>query len=86
MALSNFGFFNRSSLTSVEKEEYGNSPFFGINLGIDEWGGQVSVNDDVYVILNKKSSFWSFSMMTSLLLFPIPVIAMTVIGKKLFKF
>ena len=45
-----FGLLFRSTLNPAEKSMYGNSPFFGINLGLDQPGGKIHVEDDVYVI------------------------------------
>ena len=66
----------RSSLDSREKDEYGNSPFFGINLGIDDFGGKINVGDQVYVISEPKKSY-----MIYLLLIPLPIIAMFYVKK-----
>ena len=38
----------RSSLDEVERKEYGTSPFFGVNLGV-ETGGEISVGDTVWI-------------------------------------
>ena len=38
----------RSSLDEVERKEYGTSPFFGVNLGV-EAGGEISVGDPVWI-------------------------------------
>ena len=60
----------RTSLDPREKEEYQNSPFFGINLGIDNHGGSVNVGDKVFAIKNNEKS----SLMPCLLLFPLPIL------------
>ena len=39
----------RSSLDEVERKEYGNSPFFGVNLGVQTGGGEISVGDSVFI-------------------------------------
>ena len=38
----------RSSLDETERKEYGNSPFFGVNLGV-EAGGEITVGDKVFI-------------------------------------
>lgn len=62
----------RASLDPRELEEYGNSPFFGINLGIDQVGGEVKVGDPVYVI-QQTSGLPAFPF---LFLFPLPIALM----------
>ena len=62
----------RASLDSREQKIHRNSPFFGINLGIDEFGGQINVNDEVFVIKKEMKAFlWPY-----FLLFPLPVALM----------
>ena len=39
----------RSSLDTLERKEYGTSPFFGVNLGLEVKGGCISVGDKIYV-------------------------------------
>ena len=38
----------RSSLDEVERKEYGTSPFFGVNLGV-ETGRKINVGDKVFI-------------------------------------
>ena len=38
----------RSSLDETERKEYGNAPFFGVNLGV-EAEGEISVGDKVFI-------------------------------------
>ena len=68
-----FYLFCRLSLDPKEKEEYENSPFFGVNLGVDNPGdgATIHLNDDVYVIENPsrisggtKLSKWFFIPIT----------------------
>ena len=48
-----FSFF-RTSLDPQERNVYQNSPFFGVNLGVDNpVNGFVHLNDEVYVIQNR---------------------------------
>jgi len=70
----------RTSLDPREKEEYQNSPFFGINLGIDNHGGSVNVGDKVFAIKNNDKS----SLMPCLLLFPLPILLMFIWKRKYF--
>ena len=63
-----------------EKEEYGNSPFFGINLGIDDFGGEINVGDKIFVICENPKTSW----MIYLMLIPVPIVAMTGLWKKFF--
>ena len=70
----------RTSLDPREKEEYQNSPFFGINLGIDNHGGSVNVGDKVFAIKNNEKS----SLMPCLLLFPLPILLMFIWKRKFF--
>ena len=70
----------RTSLDPREKEEYQNSPFFGINLGIDNHGGSVNVGDKVFAIKNNEKS----SLMPCLLLFPLPILLMLIWKRKFF--
>ena len=39
----------RSSLDTQERKEYGTSPFFGVNLGLEVKGGCISVGDKILV-------------------------------------
>ena len=39
----------RSSLDPQERKEYGTSPFFGVNLGLEVKGGCISVGDKIMV-------------------------------------
>ena len=70
----------RTSLDPREKEEYQNSPFFGINLGIDDHGGSVNVGDKVFAIKNNDKS----SLIPCLLLFPLPILLMFIWKRKYF--
>ena len=63
-----------------EKEEYGNSPFFGINLGIDNYGGSINVGDKIFVIQKPKSN----SFLTYWILFPLPIAFMFLWKRKYF--
>ena len=63
-------YFCRSTLNPAEKSMYGNSPFFGINLGLDHPGGQINVQDQVYVI---KAPPAKSSLLTSLLWLQAPL-------------
>jgi len=38
----------RSTLDETERKEYGSSPFFGVNLGVES-GGEISVGDKVFI-------------------------------------
>ena len=60
----------RSTLDPREQNVHKNAPFFGINLGIDEFGGIINVEDDVYVIKKEEKAFlWPY-----LILFPLPIL------------
>ena len=63
-----------------EKEEYGNSPFFGINLGIDNYGGSINVGDKIFVIKKGRN----ISLLPCLILFPLPIVFMFLWKRKYF--
>ena len=42
----------RSSLDPQERKEYGTSPFFGVNLGLEVKGAGISVGDKILVRKN----------------------------------
>ena len=37
----------RASLDKEERREYGTSPFFGVNLGLEVAGGSIAVGDKI---------------------------------------
>ena len=63
----------RSTFNAQEQLEHKNAPFFGVNLGIDEYGGTINVGDEVEVI---KKSQNSWHLLPIFMLFPLPILAM----------
>lgn len=49
MMAVHYFFLYRTSLDPIERKVQGDSPFFGINLGVDVIGGVIQIGDTVYV-------------------------------------
>ncbi len=64
----------RASLNPRQKELTKGAPFFGLNLGIDQIGGTLTVEDDIFVIYRYPDAI----LMPMMLLFPLPILAMFV--------
>ena len=64
----------RNSMNPNEQLLSKNAPFFGVNLGIDEYGGIINVGDQVEVIKKSTKNMWH--LMPVFLLFPLPFLAM----------
>ena len=64
----------RSTTNPEEQSLSKNAPFFGVNLGIDEYGGTINIGDHFEVIKKSTKNMWH--MMPVFLLFPLPFMAM----------
>ena len=62
----------RASVLPEQQKVHKNAPFFGLNLGIEETGGTINVDDEIQVIKRCRNP----SLLPILVLLNLPILAM----------